>query len=92
MGKEIAGGGTVSVPVREFRDGAMGVSMGATLEQAVRLTAVVMEIGGVERSRMLVDYVGMPADALDGFASSQISGKKLLHAPADDEGFFVLQV
>ena len=41
---------------------------------------------------ILVDHAGMGQDVLDGFPRGQLSREKTLHAPADEEGFFVLQV
>ena len=46
----------------------------------------------VDRIWILVDHTGMPADALDGFPRGQLTREKALHASADEEGLFVLQV
>lgn len=73
-------------------DNATRVSKRATIERATCLTTVGIEVQGVKKRAILVDHVGVPTDALNGFASGQFSGKKELHAAADDERVFVLQV
>ena len=60
--------------------------------QAVRAGAVDKGMRSVDHSRTLVVQAGMPADALDGLTRGQFSCEKTLHAPADEEVFFVLQV
>lgn len=91
-GNEIEAGGPGPSRPWRIRGYAERVSSSAKLGWTVRAGAVergMQLIGGI---RILVDHTGMRTDALDGFPGGQFSREKALHASADEEAFFVLQV